>query len=325
MIGAGDRKTRLALVADRGADFRQAAARALVPGSGWKCETASNIRETRDKIVLLRPEVLVLEAEMPGNENGAFVQRLLQYHPMPVVLVARQDTALIPGADMTLLLRPLDERRMASELLRVLGQRVAKQASYRLIAIGASTGGTEAVEQVLQLLPHDGPGVLIAQHIPRQFSGSFAARLNRVTNWEVREAVDGLTVRDGLALVAPGDRHMQVVLAGDRWRVRLDSGPKVWHQRPAVDILFSSVAEHAAPSAVGVLLTGMGQDGAEGLRQMREAGCWTIAQDEASCVVFGMPRAAIEAGGACEVVSLTRMASAIDAQSRTAGSALSRK
>jgi two-component system chemotaxis response regulator CheB len=323
MSTAPDRKTRLALVADRAVEFRQAAMRALVPGTGWQCETASTIREARDKIVLLRPEVLVLEAEMPGNERGEFVQRLLQYHPMPVVLVARQEVALFPGADLTLLLRPLDEPRMASELARVLRQRVAKQASYRLIGIGSSTGGTEAVEQLLHRLPSDGPGVLIAQHIPRQFSGSFAARLNRVTHWEVREAVEGLTVRDGLALVAPGDRHMRVVLAGDRWRVRLDNGPKVWHQRPAVDVLFTSIAEQAAPSAVGVLLTGMGQDGADGLRRMREAGCWTIAQDEASCVVFGMPRAAIEAGGACEVVPLARIAAAIEAQTRPAGSAVS--
>jgi two-component system chemotaxis response regulator CheB len=207
----------------------------------------------------------------------------------------------------------------------MLAQRTAKQASYRMVAIGASTGGTEAIEQVLTALPADGPGVVIAQHIPRQFSGTFAARLNRVTHWEVREALDGVTVRDGMALVAPGDRHMQVVLDGDRWRVRLDNGPKIWHQRPAVDVLFESVAEQAAPCAVGVLLTGMGEDGAAGLRKMRDAGCWTIAQDEASCVVFGMPRAAIEAEAACEVVSLQRMAAAIDAQARGVGSNLAWK
>ena len=324
-MSAADRKTRLVLVADRAAEFRQTVDRALGPGSGWKCETASTIRETRDKIVLLRPEVLVLEAEMPGNENGEFVKRLLQYYPMPVILLARQPVAGLSGTEIAVLLRPLDEARAVHELTQMLAQRTAKQASYRMVAIGASTGGTEAIEHVLSALPADGPGVVIAQHIPRQFSGTFAARLNRVTHWEVREALDGVTVRDGMALVAPGDRHMQVVLDGDRWRVRLDNGPKIWHQRPAVDVLFESVAEQAAPCAVGVLLTGMGEDGAAGLRKMRDAGCWTIAQDEASCVVYGMPRAAVEAEAACEVVSLQRMAAAIDAQARGVGSNLAWK
>lgn len=317
MMAAADRGSRLVLVADRSAAFRQSAARALGPGSGWVCETASTIRETRDKIVLLRPEVLVLDADMPGNEKGEFVRRLVQYYPLPVILLAARETSPINGADLTVLDRSADDFRTASELTRVLGQRVARQASYRIIAIGASTGGTEAVEHVLQMLPADNPGIVIAQHIPRQFSGTFAARLNRVTPWEVREATDGLTIRDGMALVAPGDRHMRVALTGDRWTVRLDSGPKVWHQRPAVDHLFESVAQHAPGRGVGVLLTGMGQDGAAGLKRMRDAGCWTIAQDEASCVVFGMPRAAVEAGAASEIASLGRIAEAIAAQARS--------
>ncbi|HEU0123601.1 MAG TPA: chemotaxis protein CheB [Bryobacteraceae bacterium] len=320
-----DRGTRLVLVADRSAALRQNAVRALQAGTGWACETACTIREARDKIVQLRPEVLALEADMPGNEQCEFVRRLTQYYPMPVILLTTaKEAPAIAGADMTVLTRFADESRTAAELARTLGQRTARQASYRMIAIGASTGGTEAVERVLQMLPPDNPGIVIAQHIPRQFSSTFAIRLNRVTPWEVREATDGLTIRDGMALVAPGDRHMRVALAGDRWVVRLDSGPKVWHQRPAVDILFESVAQCHAPHAVGVLLTGMGQDGAAGLRRMREAGYWTIAQDEASCVVFGMPRAAIEADAVCEVARLDRVAAAINgSQTRRAGSSFS--
>jgi len=326
MIPRSDRGSRLVLVADRSASFRQCAARALGPGSGWVCATASTIQETRDKIVHLRPEVLALEADMPGNERGEFVRRLQQYYPMPVVVLASPDTAPVNGADISMMTRHTDEIRTANELARLLGLRAAKQASYRIIAIGASTGGTEAVERFLQLLPPESPGIVIAQHIPRQFSTTFASRLNRVTPWEVREATDGLTIRDGMALVAPGDRHMRVALTGDRWTVRLDNGPKLWHQRPAVDILFESVANCAAPRAVGVLLTGMGQDGAAGLKRMRDQGCWTIAQDEASCVVFGMPRAAIEAGAACEVLPLDKIGAAVTAsQTRNAGSNLSWK
>ncbi|MFN0102758.1 MAG: chemotaxis protein CheB [Bryobacteraceae bacterium] len=314
-------RTRVALVADRSAAFRLSAARAIGAGGDWVCETAATILETRDKILLLRPAILVLEAEMPGNENGEFLRRLLQYHPLPVMALARTAPSGRPYA--AVLPRDGSDERLAAELARVLRNWAAasvRPASYRIIAFGASTGGPEAVERVLRTMPADGPGVVITQHIPKRFSATLAARLSSVTPMEVREAENGDTIRDGLALVAPGDRHMRVAPAGDRWEVRLDGGPKVWHQRPAADVLFSSIARAAAPHAVGVLLTGMGRDGAAGLRLMREAGCWTIAQDEASCVVFGMPRAAIDAGAACEVVPLERIAAAIGAQARVSGS-----
>lgn len=325
------RRARMVLVADRSAALRQHAMRVLGTGSGWECETAITIREARDKIVLLKPAVLVLEAEMPGNENGAFLERLLQYYPMPVMVVARSRPAPLPYA--AVVTRAETEERTADALVQALhawgGKAPAaatRGASYRVIAIGSSTGGTEAVERVLQMMPDDGPGILVTQHIPRNFSASFAARLNRVTRLDVREAATGDIVRDGTVLVAPGDQHMRLMAIGDRWEVVLDIGPKVWHQRPSVDILFSSVAKYAAPRAVGVILTGMGQDGAAGLAEMRKAGCWTIAQDEASCVVFGMPRAAIEADAASEVVSLDRIAGAIDASvARTGAYSLSRR
>jgi two-component system chemotaxis response regulator CheB len=329
MNPAGRRQPRQLLVADRAASFRLAVERLLASCGTWTVATAGSIVETRDKFVQLNPDFLVLEADMPGNENSGFVNKLLRYRSIPVIALANASKPAGPYS--AVILRDKGDDHAAAELLRLLTQwsetRQApsrRHASYKIIAIGASTGGTEAVERLLQMLPADGPGVVIAQHIPKQFSLSFAERLNRVTPLEVRQAVSGDVIYDGLALVAPGDQHLRIALAGDHWRVELDSGPKVWHQRPAVDVLFNSVAKYAAPHAVGILLTGMGSDGAAGLSRMRDAGCWTIAQNEASCVVFGMPRAAIEAGAACEVVALDRIAAAVETQFHRGAPTLSR-
>lgn len=180
--------------------------------------------------------------------------------------------------------------------------------THKILAIGASTGGTQAIEAVLKGLPADIPGTVIVQHMPAHFTAPFAERLQRVCPMEVREAKDGDYVVPGTALVAPGGIHMQLVRSGAKYQVRLKDGPPVHYQRPAVDVLFNSVARHAAANAVGVILTGMGADGAAGLKAMRDAGAYTIAQDEASCVVFGMPREAIAAGAACEVQPLDRVA-----------------
>jgi two-component system chemotaxis response regulator CheB len=180
-----------------------------------------------------------------------------------------------------------------------------------VIAIGASTGGTEAIASVLTRLPANTPGVVVAQHIPPGFSRAFAERLNATCPIEVREAVDGDTLHDGLALVAPGDFHMVLRRSGGRYFVNVRTGPRVCYQRPSVDVLFHSVSEAAAARAVGVLLTGMGCDGAQGLLRMRQAGAHTIAQDEASCVVFGMPREAIALGAAAQVLPLSGVPAAI--------------
>lgn len=309
-------RSRSVLVADRSATFRQTVQRALGNGGGWECDTAATVREARDKIVLRKPTVLAVEAEMPGNENGEFLRRLQKYYPIPVMVVARTPPGIVECE--AVVLRAESDERTAEALAQALyawGGSVKESrrqpASTRLIAIGASTGGTEAVERLLQMLPEDSPGILVAQHIPRNFSASFAARLNRVTPFAVREAAPGDTVRDGTVLVAPGDQHMRLARGRDHWEILLDLGPKIWHQRPSVDALFSSVAKHAGERATGIILTGMGQDGAAGLLEMRKAGSWTIAQNEASCVVFGMPRAAIESRAACEVVALDRIAAAI--------------
>ena len=180
-----------------------------------------------------------------------------------------------------------------------------------LIAIGASTGGTEAIQNVLLALPPKPPGIVITQHIPAVFSRAFAERLNQICPMEVKEAADGDPVVPGCALVAPGDYHMIVRASGSGYRVSVKEGPRVCYQRPSVDVMFGSVAEAAGAGAVAALLTGMGSDGAQGMLRMKSAGARTIAQDEASCVVFGMPREAIALGAAERVLHLSRIPSAI--------------
>lgn len=180
-----------------------------------------------------------------------------------------------------------------------------------LIAIGASTGGTQAIEEVLLQIPEQCPPILITQHIPPVFSASFATRLNSICRMEVKEARDGDLVAPGRALVAPGNFHMTLVRKDGVSRVSIADGPRVHYQRPAVDVLFRSIAQARLPKTVGVLLTGMGADGAQGLLEMRQAGAATIAQDEASCVVFGMPKVAIEQGAAQKVMPLCKIAGGI--------------
>lgn len=185
----------------------------------------------------------------------------------------------------------------------------------KIIAIGASTGGTEAIKDVLCGLPKDCPGVVIAQHIPPKFSTAFAERMNRVTPLVVKEAEDGDQVRPGHAFVAPGDRHLLLVRDGARYICQLSDGPPVNRHRPSVDVLFRSVAQAAGPNSVAAILTGMGDDGAAGLLELREAGVHTIAQDEATSVVWGMPGEAVKRGGAVEVLPLMRIANSLTAAS----------
>lgn len=184
----------------------------------------------------------------------------------------------------------------------------AYSTTDRVIAIGASTGGTEAIKDVLMGLRPDCPGIVITQHIPPVFSSSFAERMNQVSPLVVCEARDGQQIRPGHAFIAPGDQHLSVIKDGARYRCRLDSNPPVNRHRPAVDVLFESVAETAAHNAVGVILTGMGKDGAKGMKRMHDAGAATIAQDEKTSVIWGMPHAAIEEGGVDHVMPLQRIA-----------------
>ncbi len=180
-------------------------------------------------------------------------------------------------------------------------------SSEKLIAIGASTGGTEAIRHVLQPLPVTSPALLITQHMPPGFTRSFADRLNKLCQIGVKEAEDGERVLPGHAYIAPGDRHLELARSGANYQIKIHDGPAVNRHRPSVDVLFHSVAQHAGRNAVGVILTGMGNDGAAGMRAMHQAGAWTIAQNEVSCVVFGMPREAINMGGVSEVVDLSQI------------------
>ena len=184
-------------------------------------------------------------------------------------------------------------------------------STHKIIALGASTGGTQALEQVLRRFPADAPGTVIVQHMPEHFTLSFAKRLDSVCAMRVQEAKDGDYLTPGLALVAPGGKHLVLQASGARWVARVKDGPKVHHQRPAVDVLFQSVARSAGRNAVGALLTGMGADGAKGMLAMREAGAYTVAQDEATCVVYGMPREAVKLDAAVDVLPLDRVADAL--------------
>ena len=182
------------------------------------------------------------------------------------------------------------------------GRRVA--ATERVVCIGASTGGTEAARDVLELLTPDCPGLVIVQHMPEHFTAAFAKRLNGLCAIEVKEAVDGDVVQPGRALIAPGSRHLLLQRTGSRYHVAVKEGPLVSRHRPSVDVLFRSAAQCAGANAIGIIMTGMGDDGATGLLEMRKAGAITVAQDEDSCVVFGMPKEAIERGAAAKVVPL---------------------
>jgi two-component system chemotaxis response regulator CheB len=181
------------------------------------------------------------------------------------------------------------------------------RTTHKIVAIGASTGGTEALKTVMRQMPGDSPAVLIVQHMPERFTTTFAGHLNEISPMQVREAKHGDLLVPGLALLAPGNYHMVVNRSGARYSVQVKSGPPVHHQRPAVDVLFHSVARHVGPNAVGAILTGMGADGAKGMLAMRQAGAHTVAQDEKSCVVFGMPKEAIACGAAEKVCPLNQI------------------
>ena len=181
----------------------------------------------------------------------------------------------------------------------------------KIIAVGASTGGTEAIREFLQAMPAECPGIVIVQHMPEMFTRAFANRLNRDCLIEVKEAADGDCILPGQALIAPGNRHLLVEQTGSRFVARVEDGPLVSRHRPSVDVLFRSVANNVGGNAVGVILTGMGDDGAQGLLEMRNNGAQTLAQDESSCVVFGMPKEAIRLGGAIKVVPLALMAQSV--------------
>ncbi|HLK56848.1 MAG TPA: chemotaxis response regulator protein-glutamate methylesterase [Chthonomonadaceae bacterium] len=304
---------------------------------------ASDPYFAREKIISLKPDVLTLDVEMPRMDGITFLEKLMRGHPMPVVMVSSLTQA---GYDVTLralelgavdfFAKPtLDTLSGVAEGAKLIIEKVkaaarakvrpgspgaarsvaarpittaAYRMTHQLIAIGASTGGTEAIREVLTALPAATPGIVIVQHMPPGFTASFAHRLDSLCAIRVKEAQDGDRVLPGHALLAPGNYHMSLTRSGAEYVVRIGSGPPVNRHRPSVDVLFDSCAEQAGRNAVATILTGMGDDGARGLRKMRDAGARTIAQDEASCVVFGMPKEAIARGGAEFVLPLQRIA-----------------
>ena len=206
-----------------------------------------------------------------------------------------------------------DKKLNADVILAKATTKAMIQTTETIVAVGASTGGTEALRIFVQMLPADFPGVIIVQHMPEHFTTSFAERLNSLSKMTVKEAENGDTVMPGRVLLAPGNKHMLLQRSGARYYVQIKDGPLVSRHRPSVDVLFRSAARYAGKNAVGVIMTGMGDDGAKGMLEMKEAGASTIAQDEKSCVVFGMPKVAIELGGVDQVVSLEKIAQTVAA------------
>jgi len=336
------RKIRI-LIVDDSAIVRKLLAESLSGESDMEVVgTAPDPYIARDKILSLAPDVLTLDIEMPRMDGLTFLRKLMRFHPMPVIVISSLTQAscyasveaLRAGA-VEVMAKPGGPYSVG-ELKLSLANKIRAAAASRVgahqpqaaaipppasivgaagwqavIAIGASTGGTEAIENILKQLPADSPGIIITQHIPAGFSRAFADRLNTFCPMRVAEASDGEPVREGVALIAPGDYHMVLRRADSGYEVAVKDGPMVCYQRPSVDVLFSSVAEAAGEHAVGVILTGMGADGARGLLKMKNAGATTIAQDEETCVVFGMPKEAIRLGAAGRVLSLPLIPSSI--------------
>lgn len=286
-----------------------------------------------EKIQRLRPDVLTLDVEMPKMDGLTFLEKLMRAHPIPVVMVSSLTErgcdislrALELGAVEIVTKPKLDVARgtggMAAEIVAkvraaavarvglgrsrippsappptVKATRPALSTTHKIVAIGASTGGTEALREVLAQLPADFPGIAIVQHMPEHFTSAFARRLDGLCRLHVTEARDGDKILPGHALLAPGNSHMEIVRSGADHAVRVFRGEPVNHHRPSVDVLFHSCAASTGANAVGLIMTGMGGDGARGLLAMRQAGARTIAQDESTCVVFGMPKEAIALG-----------------------------
>ena len=298
----------------------------------------------RDMIVKLKPDVITLDIEMPRMDGLTFLSKLMKYYPIPVVIVSSLakkggDVALkaIELGAVEVLSKPgtaysvgdmseqLIEKVKAASLVRVTKRdssvisapssgTVISTASLgirttdKIFAIGSSTGGTEALKDVITRFPMNCPPTVVVQHMPQNFTKSFAERLNSLSSVEVKEATDNERLSVGKVLIAPGNLHMEIRRRGIEYFVTLFEGPMVHHQRPAVELLFNSVAKYAGQNAVGAILTGMGVDGAEGLLNMRKAGANTIAQDERTSVVFGMPKKAIEIGAAQVVKPLQDIA-----------------
>ncbi len=310
--------------------------------------TAPDPYIARDKIVKYHPDVITLDVEMPRMDGITFLKKLMKHFPIPVVIVssltpkgaittmkafeagaveviAKPEMDITKGLEIvsariiekvkiaaTAKVKKRDARKEAvDERRQPLTTKALAQSTNKIVAIGASTGGTEAIREVLISMPANSPGIVIVQHMPEKFTKMFAKRLNEQCAMDVKEAREGDGVYPGVVLIAPGNHHMVLKRSGARYYVKLNQNPPVFHQRPSVDVLFESVATYTGANSVGVIMTGMGADGAGGLLKMKEAGAKTIAQDEKSSIVFGMPKEAIKLGAAQKVISLSDIPQAI--------------
>lgn len=332
------------LIVDDSALVRQALAHVL--GSDPRLEvmaTAADPYIAATKIAQEIPDVITLDVEMPRMDGLMFLRKIMAQHPIPVVIISSLTTAGARSAILALeygavevLQKPMFLQDMSEEergaligTVRVAAkarlrrraqsaptekvqkapyQQSLAQTTNKVVAVGVSTGGVTAIQELLQALPVDCHGMVVVQHMPEHFTRSFAERLDSVCGIHVREARSGDPVLRGQCLIAPGNKHIELKRSGARYFVELSDAPPINRHRPSVDVLFHSVARYAGQNAVGIIMTGMGSDGAKGLLELKEAGAFTIAQDEASCVVFGMPREAIRIGAATKVLALHQIA-----------------
>jgi two-component system chemotaxis response regulator CheB len=308
-------------------------------------DTAADPYAAREKIKRLNPDVLTLDVEMPRMDGLSFLEKIMTLRPMPVVMVSTLTgkgtetaiAALQMGAVECLSKPVAHTTEELQSFSRELGTKVRTAATARiharsdrkprrtlshaslrlaphaprLIAIGASTGGVEALTEVLPALPEQCPPIVVAQHMPPVFTQSFANRLSAISAVEVMEATEGMPCRSGLVVIAPGGRHLEILRRGSQFICKVNNDQPYNNYKPSVDVLFHSVVNHVGADALGIIMTGMGRDGAEGLLKMRQAGADTLGQDESSCVVYGMPHVAEKIGAVGELVSLTHVADAI--------------
>lgn len=315
-------------------------------------DTASDPYVAARKMQVQKPDVIILDIEMPRMDGITFLKKLMSQHPIPVVIcsslaIENSDAvfkALQYGA-IEIITKPLlgtrqflEEARISlcdrvkaaamarpkkitaplpvtpkfnADVILPISHRAILKTTEKVVAVGASTGGTEALRVFLEAFPTDGPGIVIVQHMPENFTKTFADRLNSTCRIMVKEAAQNDTVLPGRALIAPGNQHVLLKCSGTRYYVDVREGPLVSRHRPSVNVLFRSAARYAGKNAIGVIMTGMGDDGAQGILEMKESGAYTLAQDEGSCVVFGMPKKAIELGGIDRVLPLEKLADAV--------------
>ncbi len=350
------------LVVDDSAVVRQVLRELIASEPGMRVQVAGDPLIAESKMRRQRPDVIILDLELPVMDGLSWLRRLMAHDPLPVIVCSAQvGDAAIPAiraleeGAIEVVTKPrlgvrdflVESREPLLEAIRAaVGARVALHRpcgprpaatlprpparsapgrtvglAERLIAIGASTGGPQARESILTALPADCPPILIAQHMPGAFTPAFARRLNELCQISVREASDGEEVSRGTALIAPGGRHLKLRPGrpGPAYRVELDDGPTVCGHRPSVDVLLTSVAKRVGAHACGVVLTGMGSDGASGLLAMRQAGATTLVESEESCVVYGMPRAALELGAAQTSLPVSDIARRLCGFAREAG------